>query len=64
MSEFGTDDVAALVTLGSPHLPPPRGVPGVIDQTRGLLYHVEETAPGAFHEEVKYVCIAGRWAFL
>eukprot|EP00850_Spirogloea_muscicola_P024130 SM000449S16316 [mRNA] locus=s449:10947:12657:+ [translate_table: standard] len=61
MVEFGTDDVALLVTLGTPHLPPPRGVPGVIDQTRGLLYHIDEYCPGAYHPEVKYVCVAGRY---
>lgn len=60
LAEFGTADVAALVSLGSPHLPPPRGIPGVFDQTRGLLYHVEDNCPGAFHDDVKYVCIAGR----
>jgi len=42
--------------------PPPRNVPGVVDQTRGLLYYVEENCPGAFHApHVKYVCIAGRY---
>ncbi|KAL3699142.1 hypothetical protein R1sor_017164 [Riccia sorocarpa] len=62
MAEFGTEDIGLLLTLGTPHLPPPRGVPGVFDQTRGLLYHVENTSPGAFHApDVKYVCIAGRY---
>lgn len=40
--------------------PPPQGIQGVVDQTRGLLYHIEENFPGAFHSEVKYVCVAGR----
>lgn len=45
--------------------PPPRDVPGVVDQTRGLLYYVEENCPGAFHApDVKYVCIAGRYKSL
>lgn len=61
LSEFGTEKVDLLLTLGSPHLPPPRGVPGVVDQTRGLLYYIEETCPGAHHSDVKYVCVAGRY---
>ncbi|BBN19771.1 hypothetical protein MPTK1_8g13500 [Marchantia polymorpha subsp. ruderalis] len=62
MAEFGTQDIALLLTLGTPHLPPPRGIPGVFDQTRGLLYYVENNCPGAYHApDVKYVCIAGRY---
>jgi len=62
MTNYGTDDIDLLLTLGTPHLPPPRGVRGVVDQTRGLLYYVEENCPGAFHApDVKYVCIAGRF---
>ena len=38
-----------LVTLGSPHNPPPQGV---LDQTRGILTHVQQTCPGNFHQEV------------
>ena len=38
-----------LVTLGSPHSPPPQGV---LDQTRGILTHVQQTCPGNFHQEV------------
>eukprot|EP00246_Nothoceros_aenigmaticus_P004293 TRINITY_DN1578_c0_g1_i2.p2 TRINITY_DN1578_c0_g1~~TRINITY_DN1578_c0_g1_i2.p2 ORF type:complete len:189 (+),score=36.78 TRINITY_DN1578_c0_g1_i2:637-1203(+) len=42
--------------------PPPKGVKGVVDQTRGLLYYIEDNFPGAFHApDVKYVCIAGRY---
>jgi hypothetical protein len=41
--------VDRLVTLGSPHNPPP---PGVADQTRGILSHVAATSPGNFHEQV------------
>ncbi|KAL2632601.1 hypothetical protein R1flu_004080 [Riccia fluitans] len=62
MAEVGTEDIGLLLTLGTPHLPPPRGDPGVFEQTRELLYHVENTCPGAFHApDVKYVCIAGRY---
>lgn len=42
--------------------PPPKGVKGVIDQTRGLLDYIQATYPGAFHApDVKYVCISGRY---
>ncbi|KAK3025046.1 hypothetical protein RJ639_044797 [Escallonia herrerae] len=61
MEEFGSSDVSLLLTLGAPHLPPPKDVPGVIDQTRGLLYYVEEKCRKAVYTpELKYVCIAGR----
>ena len=42
--------------------PPPKGVPGVIDQTRGLLNYVEKNcAPAVYTPELRYVCIAGRY---
>jgi hypothetical protein len=45
--------------------PPPRDLPGVVDQTRGLLYYCENNFPGAYHApDVKYVCIAGRYMTL
>eukprot|EP00250_Pteridium_aquilinum_P002181 c1237_g1_i1 orf=389-1435(-) len=62
MSEFGISDVAMLLSLGTPHLPPPMGVPGVIDQTRGLLNYVNEVCPGnCFAPDVDYICVAGRY---
>uniref|UniRef100_A0A7N0T1Y3 GPI inositol-deacylase n=1 Tax=Kalanchoe fedtschenkoi TaxID=63787 RepID=A0A7N0T1Y3_KALFE len=62
MEEFGRSGIALLLTLGTPHLPPPKGLPGVIDQTRGLLYYVEERcAKPVYTPELKYVCIAGRY---
>ncbi|KAJ0231499.1 Uncharacterized protein HA466_0299150 [Hirschfeldia incana] len=62
MEEYGTADISLLLTLGTPHLPPPRGLPGVIDQTRGLLYYVEENcAKAVYTPELRYVCIAGRY---
>ncbi|KAL9262741.1 hypothetical protein AKJ16_DCAP14457 [Drosera capensis] len=36
MEEFGMSDISLLLTLGTPHTPPPKGLAGVIDQTRGL----------------------------
>ena len=41
LKDFGVDDVAALVSLGSPLNAVPKGVPGVVDQTRGILTYVE-----------------------
>lgn len=41
--------------------PPPKGLPWVIDQTRGLLNYVEKQCSKAVYTpELKYVCIAGR----
>lgn len=51
-------DVDRFVSLGSPHLPPP---PGVVDQTRGILTWVDQACPGAFHEGVQYVTVAGKY---
>ncbi|XP_002451473.1 uncharacterized protein LOC8069918 [Sorghum bicolor] len=62
MAEFEASDISLLLTLGTPHLPPPKGVPGVIDQTRGLLNYVEKNcAPAVYTPELRYVCIAGRY---
>ncbi|CAN1271972.1 hypothetical protein LINPERPRIM_LOCUS14369 [Linum perenne] len=62
MEEYGVSDISLLLTLGTPHLPPPRDVPGVIDQTRGLLYYVEDHCRKAVvSPELKYVCVAGRY---
>ena len=41
MKDFGVDDVAAFVSLGSPLNAVPKDVPGVVDQTRGILTYVE-----------------------
>ncbi|RLM79657.1 hypothetical protein C2845_PM12G01590 [Panicum miliaceum] len=62
MEEFDASDISLLLTLGTPHLPPPKGVPGVIDQTRGLLNYVEKNcAPAVYTPGLRYVCIAGRY---
>ncbi|XVF30638.1 hypothetical protein REPUB_Repub16aG0075700 [Reevesia pubescens] len=62
MEEFGLSHISLLLTLGTPHLPPPKGLPGVIDQTRGLLYYVEQHCQKAVYTpKLKYVCIAGRY---
>ncbi|XP_061372459.1 uncharacterized protein LOC133314926 isoform X3 [Gastrolobium bilobum] len=62
MEEFGLSHISLLLTLGTPHLPPPKGVPGVIDQTRGLLDYVEKYCSKAVYTpQLKYVCIAGRY---
>ena len=51
---------ASLVTLGSPHSPPPPDS-GLPDQTRGILTWVSENTPGAFHPELSYTTVAGRF---
>ncbi|XP_073012110.1 uncharacterized protein [Typha latifolia] len=62
MQEFGISDIALLLTLGSPLLPPPKDLPGVIDQTRGLLDYVEKNCASAVYTpQLRYVCIAGRY---
>ncbi|KAI9081686.1 hypothetical protein K1719_036340 [Acacia pycnantha] len=62
MEEFGMSHISLLLTLGTPHLPPPKGTPGVIDQTRGLLNYVEQNCSKAVYTpQMKYVCIAGRY---
>ncbi len=50
--DFGTAGIERMITLGSPHQPPPEDVPGVIDQTRGLLTFCSQACPGAYHSEV------------
>mmetsp|Transcript_42427 Transcript_42427/g.100690 ORF Transcript_42427/g.100690 Transcript_42427/m.100690 type:complete len:329 (+) Transcript_42427:170-1156(+) len=59
--EFGTAGVDRFVSLGSPHNPPPKGAPGVIDQTRGILTWMEDSCPGAFHDDVEYTSVAGKF---
>ncbi|GAB4839495.1 hypothetical protein Ancab_029019 [Ancistrocladus abbreviatus] len=62
MEEFGTSQISLLLTLGTPHTPPPKGLSGVIDQTRGLLDYVEKhCAKAVYSPELKYVCVAGRY---
>ncbi|KAL6008631.1 hypothetical protein ACLOJK_034145 [Asimina triloba] len=62
MEEFGLSDISLLLTLGTPHLPPPKGMSGVIDQTRGLLDYVDKyCARAVYTPELRYVCIAGRY---
>ncbi|KAL1562007.1 hypothetical protein AAHA92_04634 [Salvia divinorum] len=62
LQEYGTSDISLLLTLGTPHLAPPKGVSGVIDQTRGLLDYVDRhCAKAVYTPELRYVCIAGRY---
>jgi alpha-beta hydrolase superfamily lysophospholipase len=48
--------VRTLVTLGAPHLAPPKGVPGVFDATRGALDWLNDTYPGAHFASIKVRC--------
>ncbi|KAF9605368.1 hypothetical protein IFM89_016921 [Coptis chinensis] len=62
MEEYGLSHISLLLTLGTPHKPPPKGLPGVIDQTRGLLDYVERyCARAVYTPQLKYVCVAGRY---
>ncbi|KAJ0967959.1 hypothetical protein J5N97_024876 [Dioscorea zingiberensis] len=62
MQEFGASHIALLLTLGTPHLPAPKGFPGVFDQTRGLLDYVQKHCfPAVYTPELRFVCIAGRY---
>ncbi|XP_054780209.1 uncharacterized protein LOC129287942 isoform X2 [Prosopis cineraria] len=56
LEEFGMSHISLLLTLGTPHLPPPKGTPGVIDQTRGLLNYVEQNCSKArYTPQMKYI---------
>jgi pimeloyl-ACP methyl ester carboxylesterase len=64
LSEWAPEDVKTrvkkLVTLGSPHLPPPAGTTAAqVDQTRGLLTYVNANFPGAYESGVEYVSVIG-----
>ncbi|KAG6423267.1 hypothetical protein SASPL_113658 [Salvia splendens] len=62
LQEYGTSDISLLLTLGTPHLALPKGISGVIDQTRGLLDYVDKhCAKAVYTPELRYVCIAGRY---
>ncbi|KAJ7950643.1 GPI inositol-deacylase PGAP1-like protein [Quillaja saponaria] len=62
MEEFEKSNISLLLTLGTPHLPAPKNLPGVIDQTRGLLDYLEKhCAKPVYCPKLKYVCIAGRY---
>ena len=50
------EDVCGLVTLGTPHLPPPEGTE---DSTRGVLRYVDANYPGAALDGLAYVTVAG-----
>lgn len=52
MLDFGVTGIDRYITLGSPHAPPPAGVQGVMDQTRGILNYCQTFCPGAHHPEV------------
>uniref|UniRef100_A0A7S3VNG6 GPI inositol-deacylase n=1 Tax=Dunaliella tertiolecta TaxID=3047 RepID=A0A7S3VNG6_DUNTE len=58
MLDFGSEGIDHFVSLGSPHQPPPKGI---IDQTRGILTWCSDSCPGAYHPNVKYTSIAGRF---
>lgn len=58
LRDFDRTGITRFVSLGSPHLPPPEGV---VDQTRGILSHIQKTCPHAFHKDISYVTVAGKF---
>jgi len=56
--DFDRSGIDRFISLGSPHVAPP---PGVIDQTRGILSYISQTCPGAHHDDIEYVTVAGRY---
>ena len=48
VQDFGTDDIAMVLSLGAPLNAVPKGVPGVVDQTRGILTYVVGPGPGLY----------------
>ena len=61
LNDYGVDDVRALVSLGSPLNAVPKGVPGVVDQTRGILTYVEANCATPAQLGIPVTCLAGRW---
>ena len=54
------EKVRSVVTLGSPHNPPPSdSLFAKFDQTRGLLSHINSNYPGAFEKNIKYTSVIG-----
>lgn len=61
LEDFGLGDVACLLSLGSPLNPVPEDVPGVIDQTRGILKYVRANCAPPAELDIPVVCVAGRY---
>ena len=60
LDETRRQKIRSLVTLGTPHRPPPEGIFRTLDQTRGLLSDVEARYPGAYHPDIKYMTVGSR----
>ena len=61
LKDFGVEDVAGLVSLGSPLNAVPKDVPGVVDQTRGILTYVEANCAPPAELGIPVTCLAGKW---
>ena len=65
LSEWCRDEsikskVRVLLTLGSPHSPPPSdSAVASLDQTRGLLTYINANFPGAHESGVEYISVGG-----
>jgi pimeloyl-ACP methyl ester carboxylesterase len=60
-AEVAAKKVCSLVTLGTPHNPPPKDSPvAALDQTRGLLTYINDKFPsGSPLPEAAVTCVAG-----
>ena len=56
----GAARVSKYISLGSPQLAAPEGS-DAFDQTRGILTFINRELPGAYHADVEYVTVSGRW---
>jgi pimeloyl-ACP methyl ester carboxylesterase len=64
MEDFGCESICKFISLGSPLNSVPKDVPGVVDQTRGILTFVETNCqkPSALMlKGVQVTCLAGKW---
>lgn len=61
-AEVAAKKICSLVTLGTPHNPPPADSPvAALDQTRGLLTYINEKFPsGSPLPKAVVTCVAGR----
>ena len=61
-TEVAAKKICSLVTLGTPHNPPPADSPvAALDQTRGLLTYINEKFPsGSPLPKAVVTCVAGR----
>jgi hypothetical protein len=62
LAECASEDVRRkvkkVITLGTPHNPPPAGsLIEKVDQTRGLLKYINANYPGSYYRDIEYVSV-------